>query len=181
MGLWLAYKSLFEALMNHQHMNLKIELYKLGLISLCEGNNILSFGCRFCFWFTCFTLATRASLSMSLRVYSILRHLSYFPIDHHNHEPIASPETDCAKMFGQRSTKSDLAEGSSEPGRGQKRLRDSQGLNKIEDNVGDEDEPGELHRNKLAKTLAELSAAYNSSGIKRAHANRRYVISFEAI
>lgn len=84
-------------------------------------------------------------------------------------------------MFGQRSTKSDLAEGSSEPGRGQKRLRDSQGLNKIEDNVGDEDEPGELHRNKLAKTLAELSAAYNSSGIKRAHANRRYVISFEAI
>lgn len=104
-----------------------------------------------------------------------------FPIGHHNHELIVNPETDCAKLFGQRSTKSELSEGSLEPGRGQKRLRDSQGLNLIKDNVGDEDESGELHRNKLAKTLAELSATYNSSGIQRAHANRRYVISFEAI
>ena len=32
--------------MKHQRMNLKIELYKVGLISLCEGTNIFSFGCR---------------------------------------------------------------------------------------------------------------------------------------
>lgn len=102
-------------------------------------------------------------------------------MDQHYHELIASRETDCAKMFGQCSTTSDVAKGSSEPGRGQKRCRDSQGLNKIEEDVGDECESGDIHRKKLAKTLAEFSLTYNSSGIKRASANRRYITSFECI
>ena len=78
-------------------------------------------------------------------------------------------------MSRQPSTRSDLAEASSKPGRCGKRRRDSQRLDKVEGRVEGGDEPRTAQRKDMFwKAMAEMSTS-NNSGTKWAHAYSRYI------
>lgn len=84
-------------------------------------------------------------------------------------------------MFRQPSTRSDLAEATSEPGRSGKRRRDSQRLDKVEGSTEGEDEPRAAQRKDMFwKAMAEMSTS-NNSATKWAHAYSRYITSSEEI